>query len=76
MFSSFFFTSSKPELIAAYGYPVEEHNVITDDGYILGLHRIPAPGKQPVLLVHGLMDSSSAFVLSGPGNALGTTIFV
>ncbi|KYB28092.1 Lipase 1-like protein [Tribolium castaneum] len=30
-----------PELIAKYGYPVEEHHVITEDGYILTLHRIP-----------------------------------
>lgn len=50
---------------------MEVHNVTTDDGYILELHRIPAPGKQPVLLMHGIFDSSSAWVLTGPGKALG-----
>ena len=30
-----------PTLINYWGYPVEEHWVTTEDGYILGLHRIP-----------------------------------
>ena len=30
-----------PTLIKYWGYPVEEHWVTTEDGYILGLHRIP-----------------------------------
>lgn len=29
------------ELIEARGYPVESHPVVTDDGYVLGLYRIP-----------------------------------
>ncbi|XP_070381797.1 gastric triacylglycerol lipase-like isoform X2 [Dermacentor albipictus] len=29
------------ELIEARGYPVESHQVVTDDGYVLGLYRIP-----------------------------------
>ncbi|XP_072141346.1 gastric triacylglycerol lipase-like [Dermacentor andersoni] len=35
--------SSSPweELIEARGYPVESHQVVTDDGYVLGLYRIP-----------------------------------
>ncbi|KHJ83782.1 ab-hydrolase associated lipase region, partial [Oesophagostomum dentatum] len=32
---------SVPELIQHWGYPIEEHKVITADGYILTLHRIP-----------------------------------
>ncbi|XP_071532930.1 LOW QUALITY PROTEIN: lipase lipl-4-like [Panulirus ornatus] len=30
-----------PQLIAARGYPAETHHVITEDGYILEVHRIP-----------------------------------
>ncbi|XP_055851914.1 lipase 1-like [Episyrphus balteatus] len=54
------------QLITKYGYPAEIHHVITDDGYILEMHRIPKPGKTPVLMVHGLLDSSSTWVMMGP----------
>ncbi|KOB70584.1 Lipase [Operophtera brumata] len=53
------------------------HNVVTSDGYILELHRIPhgrgdTPGDRPaVLLVHGLLSSSADYLIMGPGNALG-----
>lgn len=43
----------------------------TEDGYILTMHRIPNPGGTPVLLVHGLFDSSATWVLMGPGKSLG-----
>lgn len=55
------------------------HHVTTGDGYILELHRIPhrrndgpnrRPFKPPVLIVHGLLDSSATWVLSNPQNAL------
>ncbi|KAK5981704.1 Ab-hydrolase associated lipase region [Trichostrongylus colubriformis] len=32
---------SVPEIIRHWGYPVEEHQVVTSDGYVLTLHRIP-----------------------------------
>ncbi len=51
-------------------YPVKEHTVFTEDGYILTLWRIqPTSGEQPgppVLLQHGLLDSCAGFLLLGP----------
>lgn len=59
-----------PELLRAYGYPAEEHFVTTEDGYILGMHRVPNPGKPAVLVMHGMLSSSADFILMGPGIAL------
>lgn len=66
------------EAIQKHGYPVQVHTVITEDGYILRMHRIPSSpiakseksARQPVLLMHGLMDSSATFVLMGPNQSL------
>lgn len=44
---------------------------MTEDGYILETHRIANPGKQPVILMHGILDSSASWVLTGPECALG-----
>ncbi|RVE45944.1 hypothetical protein evm_009417 [Chilo suppressalis] len=68
-----------PGLVTKYGYPIESHEVITSDGYILTMHRIPhgrdannAPGVRPVVfLMHGLLSSSADFLVLGPGSALG-----
>lgn len=52
------------EMIRENGYEFEEHEVETEDGYILSLWRIPNPiGKvyqkaKPVVLQHGLFDDS------------------
>ncbi|CAG4950261.1 unnamed protein product [Colias eurytheme] len=67
-----------PELVRKYNYPLEEHFIMTQDGYILGLHRIPhgrdnnnVRGNKPVVFVmHGLLGSSADWVLMGPGTAL------
>jgi lysosomal acid lipase/cholesteryl ester hydrolase len=49
--------------------------VVTDDGYILTLHRIPSSKgvaeKPPVLLQHGLLCSSADWVVTGPEEGLG-----
>ncbi|XP_066152036.1 lipase 1-like [Euwallacea fornicatus] len=57
------------DIIKEHNYPVEIHSVITDDGYVLTLHRIPhgktrstAP-EGPVLLMHGLLCSSADWVV-------------
>ena len=56
-----------------FGFPIEEHNVTTSDGYILTLHRIPygrnqtyTPDRQVILHQHGLFDSSDSMVSHGP----------
>lgn len=66
-------------LIRSKGYPGEDHDVITDDGYILTIQRIPTgrnsktdePSKTPILLQHGLLDASSTWVLNFPNQSLG-----
>lgn len=59
-------------LNASKEYPIEEHFVTTRDGYILKMHRIPSSAmtsnitvRRPVFLMHGLLDSSAGWVLSG-----------
>ncbi|XP_068082802.1 lipase member K isoform X2 [Anabrus simplex] len=66
------------ELIAKYGYPAESHTVVSEDGYILTLHRIPfgkkSPGetnRQPVFIQNGLGFSSVEWVIMGPEKGLG-----
>ncbi|XP_013105672.1 lipase 3 [Stomoxys calcitrans] len=60
-----------PKLIRKYGYSSETHTVVTKDGYILEMHRIPKKGAQPVLLMHGILDTSATWVLMGPKSGLG-----
>jgi len=73
-------TSTVTELVRFWGYPIEEHFVLTEDGYILGMHRIPygksgknggkKPGP-PVFLAHGLTSSSAQWVFGPPEKSLG-----
>lgn len=68
----------KRVLTERHGYPFEEHKVQTSDGYILGVHRIPYSPKNGrggsfrgvIFLQHGLLCSSSDWVLAGPGRGL------
>jgi len=52
-------------IIAEAGYDPQTHTVITEDGYILHMHRIPGSGPT-VFMQHGLEDSSATWVLAGP----------
>ncbi|CAG9793143.1 unnamed protein product [Diatraea saccharalis] len=59
------------------GYLSEEHFVVTEDGYILRMFRIvQAKNCQnskfitPVLLMHGLLESSDSWMDSGPNAGL------
>ncbi|CCD72909.2 Partial AB-hydrolase lipase domain-containing protein [Caenorhabditis elegans] len=71
-----------PEIITHWGYPVETHKVVTVDGYILTLHRIPhgknetskSASKTPkpvVFLQHGLLCTSSIWLLNLPRQSAG-----
>ncbi|KAF2889105.1 hypothetical protein ILUMI_17068, partial [Ignelater luminosus] len=59
-----------PEIIKRHGYPSETHQVITEDGCILTIFRIPH-GKhsnssgEPVFIQHGITINSGAFVNIG-----------
>ncbi|KAJ0410326.1 hypothetical protein P43SY_002658 [Pythium insidiosum] len=65
------------QMIRRRGYAVEEHEVVTDDRYVLTMYRIPKsfeesqmkgapakPNKPVVYLIHGLLDSSFTYVLN------------
>ncbi|NXS86427.1 LIPM Lipase, partial [Erpornis zantholeuca] len=66
------------EIIRYHGFPSEEYEVTTEDGYILGVFRIPTgrnshnTGKKPaVLLHHGVLADSIHWISNMPSNSLG-----
>jgi len=60
-------------------FSIERHNVVTPDGYVLGVFRLPAGrnqvksdvAKPATLLQHGLLDSSWTWVNNFPSESLG-----
>ncbi|CAH2255174.1 jg7249 [Pararge aegeria aegeria] len=60
-------------LASRNGYQPVRHEVTTDDGYILTLFHIPGRRRSPVLLVHGLADTSDSWLLRGE-TSLGITL--
>ncbi|XP_044594619.1 lipase 1-like isoform X2 [Cotesia glomerata] len=59
------------KLIERDGYYGETHNVTTEDGFILSLHRIPGKlNSTPVLLIHGLLCTSALWVVLGKEKSL------
>ena len=72
------FVYIKAEIIRNRGYPLEIHHVVTEDGYILELHRIPfgrngisANRSRPIFLQHGLMWNNFAWIMNPSNNSLG-----
>lgn len=71
------FNFLQTEIAIRHGYSAESYSVITEDGYMLNIHRIPCGRagcdgiRQPVFLQHGILASSADWVLSGPEKALG-----
>uniref|UniRef100_A0A8C3QKN4 Partial AB-hydrolase lipase domain-containing protein n=1 Tax=Cyanoderma ruficeps TaxID=181631 RepID=A0A8C3QKN4_9PASS len=66
------------EIIRYHGFPSEEYEVTTEDGYILAFSRIPAgrnsqnTGKKPpVLLHHGILGDATHWIANRPNNSLG-----
>ncbi|NWH40787.1 LIPM Lipase, partial [Chloropsis hardwickii] len=64
--------------ILFHGYPSEEHEVMTEDGYFLSLNRIPqgkgdaglSGPRTPVLIVHGFGLDGGDWVDNLPDNSL------
>ncbi|XP_059055858.1 lipase 1-like [Achroia grisella] len=65
------------ELTMEYGYHSEEHTVLTEDGYLLKIFRVTkaknCKGRKrspPVILMHGLLQSSDSWLDAGPNAGL------
>lgn len=77
---SFQKTLLTPARVARHGYTVREYTAVTEDGYVLELQRITSvsvsqqekeDGKRlPVLLMHGLLQSSACWLDEDPRTGL------
>ncbi|XP_022895061.1 triacylglycerol lipase 2-like isoform X3 [Olea europaea var. sylvestris] len=65
--------------VAVHGYECQEFDVLTDDGYILSVQRIPhgrvgggsgGPNRPPVLLQHGVLVDGMTWLVNPPEQSL------
>lgn len=72
-FHIFFCCIKKGQFCEYYGYRSENFTITTTDGYILTIFRCyrMITQRQPVLLVHGLEDSSDTWVMNPSSKSLG-----
>ncbi|XP_072485073.1 lipase member K-like [Notamacropus eugenii] len=71
-------TMNLSQIMSYWGYPNEQYDIVTKDGYILGLYRIPhgkeclgtAPYRPVVYLQHGLSASAFNWIANLPPNSL------
>ncbi|XP_034994117.1 lipase member M-like [Zootoca vivipara] len=67
------------EIIQYWGYPSEEHEILTEDGYYLQANRIPygmhssmkTSPRPVVLLVHGVLGEGRLWIANIANNSLG-----
>ena len=65
-------TKTFDELCSQNGFAFEQHEVTTEDGYILTVYRIPglegqnSSGKPAVFMQHGVFDSAYGWVMNYP----------
>lgn len=57
------------QLVTKYCCAIQEHQIGTDDGYLLTLFRIEGDGP-PVFLMHGFYNSADDWVTAGPESGL------
>ncbi|KAM4093081.1 hypothetical protein ACB094_06G088200 [Castanea mollissima] len=63
-------------MVETNGYVCEEHKVTTQDGYILGVQRIPVgrtnttANRPPVLLQHGIFMDAATWLFNSPDKSL------
>lgn len=68
-FSTSVWTAS--DAILRAGYPLEEHVVTTDDGYVLHMQRVPKKSTTNVVFFqHGVLDTSLGWVANGSTGSL------
>lgn len=64
------------DLISGAGYIGEAHRVVTEDGYLLKVHRVLANPvetrtlRKPAFLMHGILATAADFLVTGPDIAL------